>query len=140
MTQDSQQVFAGLGVVALVLVVFAILLVPMIFYMLTLQKALRRCSPECRAMSPELVWLLLIPLFHVVWNFFVVINIGKSLGAEFRKRGIPEDPAPGQTIGIIMAVTAIICGPAWLIFWILYWVKIAGYSARLAGPTAAVPA
>jgi hypothetical protein len=116
----------------------AILLVPMIFYMLTLQKALQRCSPECRAMSPGLVWLLLIPFFHIVWNFVVVINVAKSLGCEFRKRGIAEEPAPGQTMGIIMAVTALICGPVWLVFWILYWVKISGYSERLASPSAPI--
>ncbi len=119
-----------------VIILTALLLVPMIFYMLTLQTALQRCSPECRAMAPGLVWLLLIPFFHIVWNFLVVINVAKSLGAEFRKRGIPAEPAPGQTLGIIMAVTALICGPAWLVFWILYWVKIAEYSSRLAAQPA----
>jgi hypothetical protein len=126
-------------VVLAVMALTVLLLVPTIVYLLTLQKALTRCSPENRAMSPGMVWLMLIPLFAVVWNFFVVLNMAKSLGAEFRKRGIAEDPSPGQTLGLIMAVTAIICGPAWLILWILYWIKIAGYSAKLAGPPALMP-
>src|ERR1035441_5415872 len=98
---QTQAVFAGIGILTIVLIVFAILLVPFIFYLLTLQKALNRCSPECRAMSPGMVWLMFIPLFHIVWQFFVVLNVAKSLDAEFQKRGIAEDRSPGQTIGLI---------------------------------------
>ena len=116
------------------LVVIAIMLVPSIFYLLTLQKALNRCSPECRAMNPGMVWLMFIPLFNLVWQFFVVLNMAKSLGAEFQKRGLAEDPNPGQTLGLVMCIGNLICGPVGLICWILYWVKIAGYSARIAAP------
>ena len=131
---QSHELAAGLGLLGIAFIVFAILLVPTIFYLLTLQKALNRCSPECRAMNPGMVWLMLIPLFNVVWQFFVVINMAKSLGAEFQKRGISEDPNPGQTLGLVMCVGNLICGPVGLVCWILYWVKIAGYSARIAAP------
>ena len=123
---QSQELVAGLGMLTVALVVIAIMLVPAIFYLLTLQKTLNRCSPECRAMNPGMVWLMLIPLFNVVWQFFVVIKIAKSLGAEFQKRGLAKDPNPGQTLGLVC--------------WILYWVKIAGYSGRIAAPPAAVAA
>jgi hypothetical protein len=123
-----------LALLPLVFIVCAILLVPTIFYLLTLQKALNRCSPECRAMNPGLVWLMLVPLFNLVWQFLVVLNVAKSLAAEFQKRGIAEDPNPGQTFGLIMCVSSLLCGPIYLIFWILYWVKIAGYSAKIAAP------
>ena len=131
---QTQELAAGLGMLTVALVVMAIMLVPFIFYLLTLQKALNRCSPECQAMKPGMVWLMFIPLFNLVWQFFVVINIAKSLGAEFQKRGIAEDPNPGQTLGLVMCVGNLICGPVGLICWIIYWVKIAGYSARIAAP------
>ena len=131
---QTQELAAGLGMLTVALVVIAIMLVPAIFYLLTLQKALNRCSPECRAMNPGMVWLMFIPLFNLVWQFFVVINMAKSLGAEFQKRGIAEDPNPGQTLGLVMCVGNLICGPVGLICWIIYWVKIAGYSARIAAP------
>jgi len=127
------------------LIGFAIFLVPVIFYLLTLQKALNRCSPENRAMAPGMVWLMLIPLFNLIWHFFVVINVAKSLGAEFQKRGITEEPKPGQTIGMIMCILAvcsiipllgILCSLGWLVCWILYWVKIAGFSGKIAAPVA----
>jgi hypothetical protein len=63
MMQDSHPVLAGFGVLTIVLIVMAILLVPKIFYLFTLQKAFSRCSPDCRAMNPGMVWLMLIPLF-----------------------------------------------------------------------------
>jgi len=124
-----------LAILPLVFIACAIMLVPFIFYLLTLQKALNRCSPECRAMSPGLVWLMFIPLFNIVWHFLIVLNVAKSLGAEFQKRGIAEDPNPGQTLGLVMCIANLICGPVGFVCWILYWVKIAGYSGKLtAGP------
>jgi hypothetical protein len=123
------------------LIAFAIILIPMIFYILTLQKALNRCAPENQAMQPGMVWLLLIPCFGIIWSFFVVINLAKSLGAEFQKRGLAEEPEPGKMLGLIMCglmVAAMIpfigglFGLGGLVCWILYWIKIAGYSAKLA--------
>jgi hypothetical protein len=145
----SDSVAAGAGIVGILiaaLVVFAICLIPAIFYLLTLQKALNRCSPECRAMAPGMVWLLLIPLVNMVWNFFVVLNIAKSLGAEFQKRGIAEEPQPGQKLGLIMCILmvcgiipflGILCSLGGLVCWILYWVKIAGFSNKIAAPASA---
>jgi hypothetical protein len=128
------------------LIGFAIFLVPAIFYLLTLQKTLNRCSPENRAMAPGMVWLMLIPLFNIVWNFFVVINVAKSLGAEFQKRGITEEANPGQKLGMIMCILTvcgiipilgILCSLGALVCWIIYWVKVAGFSAKIAAPAAA---
>jgi len=137
---QSQEFTAGLGMLTIVLVVFVIMLVPLVFYCLTLQKTLNRCSPECRAMNPGMVWLMFIPLFNIVWQFIVVLNMAKSLAAEFQKRGMAEDPNPGQTLGLVMCIGNLICGPVGLICWILYWVKIAGYSSSIAAPPAPVTA
>lgn len=123
------------------LIVFAIFLIPLIFYILTLQKALNNCAPANRAMQPGLVWLLLIPCFGIIWHFFIVINMAKSLGAEFQTRGIAEEPEPGKLLGLIMcglACASIIpilgglFGLGYLVCWIIYWVKIAGFSKKLA--------
>src|SRR5579863_6262009 len=80
-------------------------LIPAIFYLLTLQNALAKCAPVARTMEPGMVWLCIIPLFSVIWNFFVVMALAKSLGNEFRRRGIPyPDPLPGQSIGMAMCI------------------------------------
>ena len=89
--QDSHSVAALFGALTVVLIVIAIMIIPAVFYVLTLQKALNRCSPECRAMNPPMVWLLFIPLFNVIWHFMVVMNLAKSLGAEFQISEIPDE-------------------------------------------------
>ena len=126
------------------------ILVPAIFYILTLQKALSQCSPASRTMEPGLVWLLLIPFVHLVFSFFVVLALSRSLANEFARRGIPNpDPQPGQSIGIAMSICGCCCvipllgypaGLACLVLWIIYWVKIADYSRRLSMFPGAMPA
>jgi len=127
------------------------LLIPAIFYLLTVQKALTRCSPASRTMEPGMVWLCLIPLFHLIWNFFVVMALGNSLGNEYARRGIPRpEMLPGQNIGLAMSICLcctivpivnLLAGPAALVLWIIYWIKIANYSAMLGDfqPMAAPP-
>ena len=144
---DSVAAGAGIaGILMILLIAFAICLIPAIFYILTLQKALNRCAPGNRAMAPGLVWLLLIPLVNMVWQFFVVLNIAKSLDAEFKQRGIAEEANPGQKLGLIMCILmvcgiipilGILCSLGGLVCWILYWVKIAGYSTKIAAPAVA---
>jgi hypothetical protein len=118
-----------------------VFLIPAIFYLLTLQNALAKCAPVSRTMEPGMVWLLIIPLVHLVFGFFVVIALANSLGNEFRRRGIPcPDPLPGQSIGMAMCICAccgiipiigFLAGPAALVLWIVYWVKIAEFSRVL---------
>ncbi len=74
--------------------------VALVFFLITLQRALERCSPENRAMAPGLVWLELIPVLGFIWQIFVAIAVGRSLGSEYRARKIPGPARPGQSLGI----------------------------------------
>jgi hypothetical protein len=138
---------AIVGIFVLVCIVIA--LVPAIFYLLTLQKTLNKCAPGARTMEPGMVWLLLIPIFGIVWHFLIVTNMAKSLAAEFARRGVPSpEPTPGQPIGMAMCI-CICCGIipflgilaslAGLALGIVYWIKIAGYSKLLDVPQAVAP-
>jgi hypothetical protein len=126
-----------------VLIFLAVAITVKVFYLLTLYRAMNRCSPESRAMDPTLVWLSFIPCFSLVWQFFVVINVSKSLGAEFKKRGIVAEEEPGKALGLATCILSVLCaipyvnclmGPAAIVCWIIYWVKIAEYSNKLVGP------
>jgi hypothetical protein len=97
-------------------------IIPGIFYVLTLYRALTRCAPESRVMEPGLVWLLFVPL---------------------RRRGAAARRDTGRGLGLAMSILAcagfvpllgILGGLACLVCWILYWVRIADLSRRLAGP------
>jgi len=117
------------------------LLLPAIFYILTLSRALTKCSPASITIEPGMLWLLLVPFVNLVWHFFVVTGLARSLSNEFRTRNIPNmDPMPGQSIGIAMCVCGA-CGIipllgffgafAYLVLWIIYWAKIAEFSRIL---------
>src|ERR1043166_8109214 len=100
MRVDEAALAVTLGVLCVVAV---IAIVVAIFYLLTLQKALNRVSPRNRLMEPGMVWLSLIPLFNIVWAFFVAIRIPDSLRNEFLARRQDDGSDYGKTIGLINA-------------------------------------
>lgn len=114
-------------------------LIPLILYLITLHKALDRCSPSNRVMSPYLVWLLIVPLFNVIWHFVVVLSLSKSLHREFEHRRMNESPAPGRNVGLATSILLIVGLVPYLDFllvisvlcWIVYWHQISGYAAKL---------
>lgn len=123
--------FLGIGFIILALI-------PGIFYLLTLQSTLKSISPQNRKMPPGNVWLLLIPLFNLVWHFVVVIKIAASIRAEADLKNISEIPDPKPAYNIGMAASILFCcniipginrltGIAGLICWIIYWVKVNDY-------------
>ena len=88
-------------------------------------------------MNPGMVWLMLIPVFNIVWHFIIVLNMAKSLGRGIPEaRHTPKSPTRARRSAWSCASSASpLCGYArcGLVCWIIYWVKIAGYSklARL---------
>lgn len=140
---DSYGNVGGAEVLIILIIVGFILLfalLPTIFYLISLQKALGRCQPHNRLMEPGLVWLMLIPIFNLIWQFFVVVNIAGSLEKEFTERGIASEPEPGKAVGFAMCILnvcglipyiGLLTGIGSLVCWIIYWVKIADCSRKL---------
>jgi hypothetical protein len=126
---------------AVIFFLFGILLIPTIFYILTLQHALEKCAPSSRTLAPGMVWLLLVPLVNMVWHFIVVTGTAQTLANEFRRRSLPSpEPLPGQSIGMAMCICSacrivpiigLLAILPYLVLWIIYWVKIAEYSRSL---------
>lgn len=50
----------------------------------------KRIPQEHRLMEPAMVWLLMIPCFNVIWNFFVFPRLSKSFEGYFQAQGIVE--------------------------------------------------
>lgn len=110
-------------------------------YILSLSRALRKCSPPFRKIQSETLWLLLIPFINFIWHFFVVLGLAKSLGNEFRARNISNvEREPGKSIGIAMCVCGVcsfipilgaLIALVHIILWTIYWAKISEYSRRL---------
>jgi hypothetical protein len=121
--------------------IICLFLLPGVFYILTLQKALNKCAPQFRTIEPAMCWLSLVPLVNLVWNFFLVLGVANTLNNEFAHRGAPVAfEKPGQNIGIAMCVCAVcsvipflgfLAAIASFVLWIVYWVKIAEFSRLL---------
>jgi len=152
MRNDAAEVVAVfLGFLCLFLIVAIVIVV---FYLLTLQKALSRVAPWNRLIEPGLVWLTLIPIFAHIWSFFIATRIPDSLRNEFRSRGLDDGSDYGKGVGLAHAIIAVLSfalnmvsrlsrqpvviitaplGLVSLILFIIFWVRIAGYSKKLAG-------
>ena len=108
-------------------------LLPAIFFLLTLQKTLEAISTENRRIPPSNVWLMLIPLFNIVWQFIMVDKISESIAAECSKLNISRnEPKPTYNIGLAWNICNILSflpfvGLAALVTFIIYWVKVAEY-------------
>jgi hypothetical protein len=127
------------------------LLVLTIIFLLTQSRTLELIRPENRRMSPGQVWLQLIPLFGLFYQFSVIARISDSIRNEFNsptgdslfaEDTIPSNHRPTYSMGISYATLfciSIIPFPllkglaalAGLIFWVVYWVQLAGYKKRL---------
>jgi hypothetical protein len=113
-------------------VLLAVGLTIQILFLLSLSKCFKEIDPRNRQMEPGQVWLNLIPLFNIVWIILTVLKLADSLRAEYRDRGIHGDDDYGKTIGLVYVISALIgCSPVALVCFIMYWVKVAGYTRQL---------
>lgn len=133
---------AGIGVIILL----GIFLLPWFFFLLNLQNLLDHVSPANRRMTPGLVWLNFIPIFHLGWFIYTVIKVKDSVSAEFQSRGWIVDGDLGYNVGLtagILWIASFFIG--WIPFigwvlplagvvcWIIYWLKISDLKHRLEG-------
>lgn len=135
---DSNALAAMLGGGCLIFVLLglAIGITIAVFYILTMQKALNLAGERHQKMNPGMVWLMLIPLFNLVWHFFVVKNVSESIKSWAAENGKNVDDA-GYTIGLIACIAQccgliplinVLAGPVALVCLIMWWVKIAGFN------------
>ncbi len=105
-----------------------------------------RLAPEHRKLAPGLVWLLLIPVFNLVWNFFVVLRLAESYQSQFRAIGREDVGDAGWGIGLAYAICAagsivpclnVLAAPAALVLLIIYLVKVMSLRGQLPEPAAA---
>jgi len=140
------------GAMLLIVVAFCLIgLVIMVFICWNLMECLKRVPVQYRKMDPGLVWLLLIPCFHLIWNFFVYLRLPASYQAYFAATGKGDGSDCGRSIGLAYAICSAFCiipfinyvaGPAALILLIIFLVKVNGYKKLIgseAAPSAVPP-
>ena len=131
-----------IGIMEILIIVVALgSIIPGILYLVSLQSTLNEVSIKNRCMQPGQVWLSLIPLFGLVWQFIMVSRIADSLRAEFDDRQIQiAELRPGYSVGLaycvlftcsIIPVLGFLTSIAGLICWIIYWVKTSDFRQKL---------
>jgi hypothetical protein len=139
MNNEALELLMGIGIV---IILFSALIgiVVAVLYLLTLQNLLKRVATENRVIEPGKVWLMLIPLFGLVYAFILYPKISESLKNEFSKRGLTDSGDYGKSLGTAMAVLGLcgfipilggFAGIAHLVIWIIYWVKMSEYKSKL---------
>jgi len=127
-------------------------LAALIFFLIAQQNTLKAIQPQNRRMSPGEVWLQLIPLFNLVWQFIVVARISDSIRNEINDRTMNSflgiaDPVfandmtrrPTYDMGLTFCILSLCgCIPvlgsfasiAGIVCWIIYWTQIVAYKNK----------
>ena len=128
-----------IGIILLVvLVALAIGLAAAVVACLVLSSALKALPEEHRQVESWQLWLLTIPCFNLVWNFFVFPKVSRSYESYFRSMG-RTDVGGASQVGwcycICSAASLVpsnqIAGLAGLVLLIIYLVKINGYRKQI---------
>ncbi len=128
--------------------ILMMLIAPVVFYLLSLRKALTFASPENRKMRPGLVWLNLLPPVSVIWHFYTVLKVSETITSILgNQRG-----DGGRFFGLAASLAWLGCwvalfwgeaAPAWvltgrnelvlatLVLWVFYWIKVGSCNTQL---------
>lgn len=114
---------------------------------LFLSSCFKRIPEEHRKLRPGLVWLLMIPCFNIVWNFFVYPALSESYTAAFESEGSNPHGDCGRTLAlvycilvavatglsVIPCISVISCfiSPAALVVWIMLLVKAGSLKSQI---------
>jgi hypothetical protein len=126
-----------------ILLFMGIFLIPYIFFIRTQYTTLLAIQPENRLMNPFEVWLQLIPVFGLIWQFVVVARVADSIQKQYQSQkevsflgmGNGElqekiDERVTYTTGLSYCVVLVLAfipfigfviGIPMLILWITYW-------------------
>ena len=125
------------GGAVLLLIIGLIALVVAIFYLLNLQNLMKSIKEENREVSPGNVWLMLIPVFSLIYAFILYPKISASVKKELESRGMEGDGSKNLALALaitgalgVVPVVNTIAGLANLVIFIIWWSKTAGYKNK----------
>ena len=98
-----------------------------------LYKVFNRVPVQYRVMEPGLVWLLIIPCFNLVWNFFVFIRLSRSLKRYFNSVGNQTvgDCGEGMGLGYSICEVARLIPCVGIMVWVVALVLVILYLVKV---------
>ena len=120
---------SGLLVFLLLFFIFPLWIVPAILAYF----ALDRIPPEDRKRDPALALLLLIPVFSLIWAFFIYPSISSSLESYFARRGDRSVGDCGRSVAIVFCICTLIpfVHIIGLVCMIIFFVKVFTLTGRI---------
>lgn len=117
------------------LIIATIFLTGVFFYCRALQNCLQLIKPENRTATPKSVWYMFLIPYNIIEDFFIVINVSKSIENEARQNPrLASLQDNGMVVGIGWSIAQILslipnwggqlAGLAGLILWIVHWIFI----------------
>jgi len=131
----------GFSEFILIFFVLSIIIFFPLRFLWKIRQMISLCGEHNRLIKPNKVWLSLVPLFGLFWQFVMINKVGMTLRAEFNERGIKcQENKPGYSEGILYS-TLMICGIipgigflfvlVGVVCWIVNWRKMNSYSRLL---------
>lgn len=118
--------------------------VAILYYVYT---CVQRIPPQFRQIEPGMVFLLIIPFFNIVWNFFVYPKIADSFKAYFNSVGRADVGDCGKTLALVYCILVCFCiipylnlciGIAVLVIFIILLVKFGTYKGQILPSTSSI--
>jgi hypothetical protein len=117
----------------LTFILFLIIIIPCVLYLWTLKETILACSKRNRTISPNMVWLVLIPLVGAIFYILFIIEVSNTLSKEYLMRGLPDNSRSLKKLGITLFIFQLLGAipivgyffvVVGIILLIIYWVKI----------------
>jgi SH3-like domain-containing protein len=102
-THDIVAIAAGSFIVVVLL--FVLLFVLYIFYMVDIQRAMDALPPDNRPFPGATIWLALLPMMGVIWQFIFLFSLSLAIQREFTRRRVRE----GSGFGLVSAQVVMSC-------------------------------
>ncbi len=106
---EGMEVMMGGAWLLMAFVAIAISIAISIVIILIVQSFYKRIPAEHRKMEPGMVWLLLIPCFGTVWNFFVFLKLSDSFKSYFDSQGITDVGDCVRTLSLVYCIATVLC-------------------------------
>lgn len=142
----------GAGVATVIIILAICFLIPVVFYLISLQKAMNSLPLDKKPFSGGLVWLTFVPIIGTVWLLIFIILASVFIKKELKSRTFSGDAGLGVAIAFIACsfvsfififskqyAAISILGLASFILWIIHWVKIARAKNSVLGSSSQIP-
>jgi hypothetical protein len=132
------------------LILFLAFLIPAICFFVTQYQTVQLIQPQFRRLHPGQVWFQLIPIFGLIWQFFVITRLSDSirnqLAAPVEDLVFTEetstDNRPTFMLGITYAILfclatlpisilKAIIGAIAILCWVAYWIELNRYRKKI---------